>query len=407
MITVGMTTIAAIQEALKLYYLPGLRYQLNDRASAFLTQLERDSESVVGKKIVMALRYGRVGGIGNRADDGDLPTPNARKTKQAEWETRNLFARFQITDKTIKAARSNVGAFANMLEQEIADCEVDAKQDLSRQAMGDGTGKLAVIHAASYAGGVMTLTLYDLAGNDTEFATNFLAEGMIVDIWDVSAGTVLANAQAKEITLVNESTKQVQYSGTDVSGTIQIDNDYLVVSGNQGLELTGVRGVFESATLYGLSRTTYPWLNATRINVNGEISEVDIQKAIDDADRKAGAQINFLLCSYGVRRAYQNLLTAQKQAVNTLELKGGWTALSYNGMPLVAEKYIMPGKLYCLDLRDWKLYQMSDYEWLDEDGAMLSRVTGKAAWEATLAKYCDIGCSRPRGQVELYGITEH
>ena len=43
----------------------------------------------------------------------------------------------------------------------------------------------------------------------------------------------------------------------------------------------------------------------------------------------------------------------------------------------------------------------------DADGSMLSRVANKAAWEATLAKYADIGCSRPRGQVELYGITEH
>ena len=105
----NILALSAVAEALKEFYLPGLRYQLNDKASAFLAQIERDSQSVVGKEIVMALRYGRVGGIGNRADDGDLPTPNARKTKQAKWETKNLFARFQITDKTMKASRSNVG----------------------------------------------------------------------------------------------------------------------------------------------------------------------------------------------------------------------------------------------------------------------------------------------------------
>lgn len=386
----GMTTIAAIQEALKLFYLPGLRYQLNDKASAFLTQLERDSESVVGKKIVMALRYGRTGGIGNRADDGDLPTPNARKTKQAEWETLNLFARFQITDKTIKASRSNVGAFANMLEQEITDCETDAKLDLSRQALGDGTGLLATI------GGAKTGST---APVDT---TLYLCEGMLVDIWDAS-GAAWLNENV-EITAIDEAAGTVTFSAVGVCAA----GDLIYIHGNKNLELSGVAKVFTpDNTLYNIDRTTYKFFNATRINVNGEITEVKVQEAIDNADLKAGAQIDFMQCAYDVRRAFVNLLLAQKQLVNTMELKGGWKAISFNGIPLWADKFIKSGLWQCMSLQDWKLYQMSDYEWLDEDGAMLSRVSGKPAYEATLAKYCDLGCSRPRGQVELYGITGH
>ncbi len=139
----------------------------------------------------------------------------------------------------------------------------------------------------------------------------------------------------------------------------------------------------------------------------GQISEIRIQTAIDDADRRAGAKTNFLMCSFGVRRAYQNLLTAQKQIVNRLELKGGWKALDYNGIALAADKYVPAGRMYCLDLKDWRLYHMGDFDWLDRDGAMLSRVPNRPAWEATLVRYADIGCSKPRGQVELFGITEH
>jgi len=382
----SILNLTAVAEALKEFYLPGLRYQLNDKASAFLAQLERDTESVVGKEIVMALRYGRVGGVGNRADDGTLPTPNSRKTKQAKWETKNLFARFQITDKTVKASRSNVGAFANMLEQEISDCEIDAKNDLSRQALGDGTGKLATITAVSGT----TLTVD---------STMYFAEGMLVDIY---TGDTKDTSEA-EVTAVDEDNSQIVVS----SATGAAADDVIYLAGNKDLELTGLEAVFTNGTLYGIDRTANKWLNATRINVNGEVSEVIIQQAIDDADRKAGAVINFMQCAFGVRRAYQNLLTAQKQLVNTMELKGGWKAISYNGIPMMADKYIKSGKLYCLDLNDWKMYQMDDYNWLDEDGAMLSRVANKPAWEATLVKYADCGCQRPRGQVELYGITEH
>jgi hypothetical protein len=385
----AVLNITAVAEALKEYYLPGLRYQLNDQASVFLTQLERDSESVIGKEIVMYLRYGRVGGIGNRADDGDLPTPNSRKGKQAKWETKNLFSRFQISDKTIEASRSNMGAFVQALDQEIADCETDAKLDLSRQALGDGTGALC------------TVTAYTEGAAVTVSDTTYLCEGMLIDIYT----TTTKDTSAAEIIAVDEATNVITLSATPT--TAPAANDVIYVAGNKGLELTGLKAVFEANTLYGIARADYPFLKATRTNVGGEIADVNIQKAIDESERKAGAKINFLMGSYGVRRAYLNLMSVTKQTVNSLDLKGGFSALSYNNIPFVADKYIPAGKLHCLDLGDWKLYQMGDYSWLDRDGAMLTRVSGKPVWEATLVKYCDIGCQRPRAQVELYGITEH
>jgi len=396
----------AVREALKLFYLPGLQYQLNERASAFLAQIERDSQSVEGDKIVMAMRYGRVGGVGNRTDYGDLPTPNPRKTKQAKWETKNLFSRFRITDKVIKAARSSVGAFANLLEQEIADCENDAKIDLSRQALGDGLGVLTKINDTPSGSGNVVLPVA---------STMFLCEGMLIDVC-ADLGTP-KNSKEVEITVVNEddSTITVQHLNSGSWGTDPANEDYIVIHGNSvgdgedPLELTGLDAVMnpKGASLYGITLATNRWLYATRQNVNGQLSEMHIQKAIDRADIAAGTESGFIICSHGVRRAYLNLMQSMKQFVNTLELKGGWTALSYNGIPLVADKFIAAGKMYVLDIKDWRMYQMGDYDWLDRDGAMLARVANKAAWEATLVKYCDIGCRKPRGQVELYGITEH
>lgn len=390
--------MTAVAEALKSYYLPGLRYQLNEEASAFVTQLDRDSESVVGKEIIMALRYGRTGGIGNRADDGDLPTPNSRKTKQAKWETRNLFARFQISDKTIKASRNSVGAFANMLQQEIEDCETDAKQDLSRQAMGDGTGKLATVK--SIANGT-ELTLKTEADAEGEPGTLYFAEGMLVDIYTGAT----KDTSAAEVTLVDHDNNIIHVDAVDAAVAT---DDVIYLAGNKDLEITGLDAVFtKDNTLYNIDRSTNKWFNPTIINVNGEISEVVIQQAIDDANRNAGSTINFMMCAFGVRRAYQNLLTAQKQIVRTMELKGGFRAIDYNGIPLMPDKYIKPGRLYCMDLKDWKMYEMGDFDWLDEDGGILIRVSNKPVWEATLVKYCDIGCSKPKGQVLLKNITEH
>ncbi len=388
----GELTMSAIAEALKLWYLDGLRYQANEKASAFLTQVERTSEHVEGKKIIMALRYGVQGGIGNRADNGTLPTSNSRKTKQAEWETKNLFARIQLSDKTIKASRSNVGAFASMLETEISDAEIDMKRDVSRQGVGDGTGVLCTVTSKSS----LTITC------NNDLGVQYLAVGMLIDVYDTSAAAY--TNQGVEVTAVDRSAKTAILSALDAAIG---DGDVLYVAGNKDLEVTGLKGVFDNTSLYGITRTTNQWLNATKVNVNGELSEVIMQQGIDDADIEAGSVINFSVCSYGVRRAYFNLLSAQKQQVNTIELKGGFKAVTYNGIPLVADKFIEPKELYFLDLTDWKMYEMSDYDWLSEDGAVLSRVANKPVWEATLAKYCDLGCQKPKGQVKLYGITEH
>lgn len=387
----GMLSISAVQDALKLFYLDGLRYQLNN-ANPVLSVMERDSESVAGDKIVMALRYGRHGGIGNRADDGDLPTPNSRKTKQAQWDTKNIFAQIQITDKTMRATRSSKGAFASLLEAELEDALTDAKDNLSRQVFGDGSGIMTMCKANT-----SVTTLY-------VDSVQYLAEGMLIDIIDVSAGTAVA--QEREVTAVDDVNNTITISGAAVTTTT---DEAIVIAGSYGLELTGFEAVFTpNNTIYNINRANNKWFNPVVIDANGgEISEILLQKGTDETERKAGGNVNFYATSYGVRRAYQNLLLATKQIIQPLKLVGGWETLSYNGKPFTADKYARAGKIYGLDLNTWRKYQLMDFDWLSEDGAILSRVPGKAAWQATLVKYCDLGCSKPAANFVIKNVQEH
>lgn len=401
----GTLTMADVVDALKLFYLPGLRYQLNDQVSAFLTQIERDTENVVGEKVVMALRYGRQGGTAMLANDNsDLGTPNSRKSKQVSWETKNFSHRFRITEKTIKASESKAGAFASMLETEISDSETDAKLSIARQVIGDGSGKLCTITAASHASGVLTLTVDNVA---------YLGEGMLVDIYDVSGAAVLTNGATLEMTAVDDTNNTAKLScATDISANIQTGTDYLTVQKSAGNELTGLGLLFNnSASLYGVSRSDYPVLKPYVNAVDGEISENAIQTAIDKVENRSGSKVNFIQCSLGVRRGYINYLSARKQTPNTLDLKGGWEAISYSAggkpIPIVGDKYVPSGIMDLLDMNDWKLYHMGDFDWMDRDGAMLKQVIGKPAYEATLLRFMDLGCQRARGQARMSGIIEH
>ena len=378
----------AAQEALKLFYLPGLQYQLNN-SNALLAIMDRDQKSVVGSEIRMALRYGRHGGIGNRADDGDLPTPRSRQTKQAKWETKNHFAHIQISDKTMRASRGD-GAFVSLLEADLEDAMADAKDDLERQLFGNNRGAMATCGA--------TTTSNDVVVDSTKF----FAEGQIVDI--VAASTGVAVASGREILEVDPTASTITISGAAVSTT---SANIVVRAGNYGLELTGLDQIFTpDNTLYGIDRSQNKWFNPTTIGSVGTISEVAIQEAIDEADRKAGGKVNIMAASYGVRRAYQELLLATKRTTDVMKLKGGYSALLYNDTPITVSKYAPEGVLYGLDMSTFKLYHIMDYNWLDEDGAILSRVPNKAVWSAILARYMDLGMSKPAGSFKMSGITE-
>ena len=59
-----------------------------------------------------------------------------------------------------------------------------------------------------------------------------------------------------------------------------------------------------------------------------------------------------------------------------------------------------------INLNDFELAQLADWDWLDADGAILTRITNKAAYEATMALYAELICKRPGGQAIILGIEE-
>lgn len=341
--------MAAAQESLKLYYLDGLRYQLNT-ACPVLAIMERDSESVVGSEIRMAVRYGRAGGIGNRDDDGLLPVPNSRKTKQARWETKNIFARIHISDKTMRSSRSREGAFVNLLEAELSDAQTDAKDALCRQVFGSTSGTMSTVVAQI---GPNTFEVTDI---------NHFFEGQFIDVF-VSAVDDTPVAVQLEVTVVNHALSHVTVAGAPV--VVALGN-VITLFGNLDQELTGFGEVFTADNvLYGIDRNTNKWFNPTIIPVGGEISEVEIQQAIDDAEMRAGGNVNALVASYGVRRAYQNLLLATKRTTEVMNLRGGYKALTYNDQPFIVDKYCPESTMYGLDLDTWRVYHVMDWDWLN------------------------------------------
>ena len=121
-----------------------------------------------------------------------------------------------------------------------------------------------------------------------------------------------------------------------------------------------------------------------------------MQQGFDASEEIGQAVATIGLCSYAVRRRYVDLLTPDRRYVgaNTYEMDGGYKAVDYNGIPIVPEKDCPEATLFFLSEPNIAYALMSDFYWLDKDGAILKWVDRRDAWEAVMAWYAEMYTDR-------------
>lgn len=389
-----MVTLTSADNALKSLYLEVVSDQLNTTVNPLFNRIKQTESDVWGKEIIKLAPYGVNGGIGAGNETDNLPSVAENNYEQFKLSLKNLYGQIEISDKALRASANNAGAFVNLLTAEMDGLLKASKFNFGRMLYGDGTGKLATITATSGA----TITV-DTVRN--------LMEGMVIDVVS-SAGVARTGGTGRRITAINRSTKVVTLSGDSfAANTITVNSDIITVQGSYGKELTGLGAIFaQSGTLYGVSRSTNSWLKPYSDTMS-TISDTSIQEALDEIESVSGGSPDFIVCSYGVRRAYQSYLRTNASNIDVMNLEGGFKAISYNGIPLVADRFVPSGTMYLLDTKEFNLHQLCDWRWLEgENGRILRQVANKPTYTATLVKYADLICNKPSAQGVLTGITE-
>ena len=389
-----MVTLETAEKALKSVYLNVVAEQLNVGVNPLLAKIEQTSADVWGKEIIKLVPYGLNGGIGAGTETGSLPTPAQNNYDRFKLELKNLYGTIELSDKAIRASQSNTGAFVNLLNAEMEGLLKASKFNLGRMLYGDGSGTLAKVREAqTTASATIALT-----------SVKNIMEGMVVDVIDSVSGIAYTDLTGVRI----KSVDRARYTITiDKTPTTKVaENDVVTVQGSKNNELTGLGAIFSDKDLYGLSREGRSWLKPKHYKEVNSISTSVIQGAIDYIDEVAGSQIDFIVCSYDVRRAYLENLSLNRANLDYMNLDGGFKALSYNGIPLIADRFVEDGCMYMLNSKDFKIHQLCDWRWLEGDnGKVIKQKAGTATYGATLVKYADMICDKPIGQIKLSGIT--
>ena len=387
-----MVTMTSADNALKSVYLGAVSEQLDTAINPLLAKIQRSTADVWGKEVRRLAQYGVNGGVGAGTEEGDLPSAAGNNYEQFVTTLKNLYGTIEISDKAVRASENNVGAFVNLLNAEMDGLIRSSAFNFGRMLFGDGSGVLCKV--VSVSGNTVTAD-----------GVKNLIEGMVVDVL-AAGGAPISGAKGRRVVAVDRAAKTFTLSGDALTGVAK--DNLVCVQGSYNLELTGLGAIFkDTGSLYGLDRATHKWMIPYMQSSVGTLSETVMQKAIDWLEERAGSRVDFIVCSWGVKRALQNLLSENRRSTDVEVLAGGYKAMTYNGIPVVADRFCPDGTMYLLNTSDFFLHQLCDWKWLEgDDGKVLKQIAGKPLYTATLVKYADLVCARPCGQAMLTGITE-
>lgn len=447
-------TLALWDEVLKTFYLPAIQEQLNNE-TILNKFIARNEEDVSGKNATIECHYGRNTAAASRADGGAMPTAGYQAFKTATVPMKYHYGRVQFTGPTIAATRDERGSYARVVDTEIRGMVQDRMKEDNRMLWGCGYGVLARWRTTGSATSYTLQKSYraNTAGGDgfgSAFGAKYLAENSAavpVVLTTASATTLTFTVDATDIAVSAITDTVATYdtitctdpSVTEAGGTFYVRPANLgtqTTSGGHRYEMMGLRGIvtnedldeialFCSTTsigagttnndpLQGLAVGTYSWWksivdvhSSNRYQGQRPLTFELMQKVFDKVELKAGKDYgpDLILTTHAIRREYLKLCEAQRRMVNTMSLDGGFTAIDYNGVPFTVDDDAIDGEVYFLTLKEFALFRMSDYEWMNKDGAILSRVSGYDAYEAILFRYAELGIKRRNAQGVLCDIS--
>jgi len=351
------------------------------------------------------LRTGRNQGIGARAEDTTLPAPGQTKYGNTTPTLSTIYGAIRLTGHALDASGGgNASAFADALDEEVNGMVQSMNLEMARYIMGDGTGALAQVN------GVVTTAAAVVVDNPD---TRWLEEGMFIDAWtSKTAGT--QSVTNIEIVAIARATSTI----TLASNQTIADDSWIFRTGNhavtQPMGLLGI--VSDTGALQGIDPATagnsYWKANLVTGGGTAKFSEQLIQQTIDETEiNGAEARISVGLMDHTSRRWMFYVLSAQKRFVNIQSLKGGWSAITYEGgsdpIPFLADRLSWPGYTYLLDERGFMFgwAPKPGGQWMDRDGQILKldQAARKDAYIAYRYTRWQLATKARRNQARLYG----
>lgn len=417
-------TMTTMNKAMKTDYLPRIRQQLED-STPTLHVCERITDYTVGNFAYMPLGTGRNEGISYAEEGGDLNEPGYQQYDNATYPMKYMYLQIGVTGPGMAATQNKRGAYAKVLMRETERGLTDLKKDVNRMLLGDGTGLRAVIDNTA------TITA-DNPSIPIASGINYCAKTQLLDILPLTSsptshGTVTVTGVTKgatpSIAVTGTYTQIVPDQSSNPTGLFRKGSFANVPYGLDAI-ISTENPPMGVETVGGIDRTTagneFWQANAFTDSATRPISQDLMDSAFDQLDSVIGKLPTVGLCRHAVARRIAGLLIGTTQDVTDKRriqvqgpistIDGGWRAVTWNNVPIYVDVDMTPERLYLWSAENIFVLQpdgeAGEWNWMDEDGAVLKRVPNKDAFQGMLRKYCNLATDTPLATIGIYQIAE-
>lgn len=363
-----------------------------------------------------------VGMVGSQA--GHFP-PSAEATeKQANVGIKRTYVRRQIDALAIAGTKDKVAAYVPLARKIVQEAMDAAKLGQQEILHGDGRGIKALIDSVTDNDTIVVSSPYGLAGSGR--AGLLLDVGMYVAVLDTSAGdAILGRATITSMILSGDQatleldTAIVGMAATDkvVAATAQDTSFNQVPNGLQNLLNRG--NAYQS--LHNITSATYSRWDAVRMVAGTDTpdatqpTEFDIWDLCTRVANKSGKDPKtkpgefLLLTTPGLEKAIAQTFFGQRRwdMSDRVKLKGGFSALSLMGLPLISDFWCPAGTVYLVHLPSLSWVDRQDWIKLRyEDSGAWRFIADRDAYEFTIGAYWNTAVLQRNAHGMITGYTD-
>lgn len=330
---------------------------------------------------------GNRAGVAPSASDDALPVPGRQQEKKFMVFDRGYLAVIKMYEKDMENASKNFQSFISHQQDEMTGITEDTEKVINIDlAAGDGSGILSLINAGATSA-TQTLAVGTAFG---QWGSRYLQVGDVIDVYDstlTTSRTAGAGVTVNSITLSSAGAAASMVLSASIASTT---GDVVVRgAGRVNKSYIGLWGAThnQGVTFQGLSTTTYPLLQANRINAGGNpLSEAYLRSAQSVVNVVSGKEIDEYAASHAQFDAYEALGFAQKRFMES-KLDKGYETLKFGNKDFFKDVDIPPAVIYGVKKSTVKFGEVTALNFSEMDGSILKWVPGFAAYTAFLREW--------------------
>lgn len=377
-------TMAAISAILKEKWVTDTIQMQYARNRVLTAILEKNSKDVDGLESVLTMRLAPNTSTGARGEMVDLPSAGRQTTKKVRMPLFYWYTVCAFSGPAIEASKNSATALAKVVTDELENAVEDHKRVENAYMYGDGSGALTTI--AEVNAGTKKITVnrwHSLLSEGRKIQTNAEKDGSGAGM--VANEIVAVDRVNKIITLKDAITDSAADQFVFLEGTIA----------NVNMGLMGICDDGEFVPKFQtLERSIYSQVKAKvfRAAQARNVSE-DLLMDVIARMREDGASPDLIV---GTSFQLKDLCSEAKEDRRFIDPKTGYDLgisgikIGDGGTDFTFDVDCPAGHAFALTKKKIIISELSKLSFMDKDGNVMCRVSGKDAYEAILYHYYNL-----------------